>query len=79
MQTYTGSFPYGSRADAVTYTGTLTIRGTAYTLKITTPSIAVDATGIRDLSGKVTGTLTGTGVDAGTGVWSAIPKSAREG
>jgi len=69
VQNYTGSSPYGSGADAVTYTGTLTIRGTAYTLKLTTPGVAVDATVTRDSSGKVTGTLTGNGVDAGTGVW----------
>lgn len=74
VQTYTGSFPYGSGADAVTYTGTLTISGTTYTLKITAPGVTVDGTGTRDSSGKVTGTFTGTGVDAGTGTWSAIPK-----
>ncbi|HEU4743094.1 MAG TPA: PKD domain-containing protein [Meiothermus sp.] len=74
VQTYTGSFLYGSGADAVTYTGTLTIGGTTYTLKITAPDVTVDGTGTRDSSGKVTGTFTGTGVDAGTGTWSATPK-----
>lgn len=74
VQTYTGSFLYGSGADAVTYTGTLTISGSSYTLKITAPDVTVDGTGTRDSSGKVSGTFTGTGVDAGTGTWSATPK-----